>query len=128
MENASDGEKAHLRLEVDRLRRTEENWLQVLVMMLDHVYALHLAGRRSGQQNIVQQLSAFQNACRDVARRVGLIPFEAQSIEPFNPKMHQLLNGEGEKSTGQIAETLAPGYMFQGQLLRGAVVSLQSTD
>src|SRR5436190_10934397 len=87
MQKASDGEKAHLRLEVDKLRRTEENWVQVLVMMLDHVYALYLAGRRSGQQNIMQQLGSFQNACRDVARRVGLIPFEAQPNEVFNAKM-----------------------------------------
>src|SRR4051794_28060618 len=129
MQKASDGEKAHLRLEVDKLRRTEENWLQVLVMMLDHVYALYLAGRRSGQQNIIQQLGSFQSACRDVARRVGLIPFEAQPNESFNPKMHQLLN-EGSDATQnpRIAETLAPGYMFQGQLLRAAVVALQPAE
>jgi len=132
LQKASDGEKAHLRLEVDKFRRTEENWLQVLVMMLDHTYALYLAGRRSGQQNVIQQLGAFQNACRDVARRVGLIPFEAQPNEVFNAKMHRLLN-DGSDSTAnpqnpRIAETLAPGYMFQGQLLRAAVVALQSTE
>jgi len=39
--------------------------------------------------------------------------------------MHQLLN-EAEKPSGQsvVSETLAPGYMFQGQLLRGAVVAV----
>jgi len=125
MQKASDAEKGHLRFEVDKLRRSEGDWLQVLVMMMDHIYALYLAGRRSGQQNIIQQLAAFQNACRDVARRVGLIAFEAQPNEPFNPKMHQLLN-ESEKPPGQsiVSETVAPGYMFQGQLLRGAVVAI----
>src|SRR5436190_1881017 len=93
MQKASDAEKRHLRLEVEKLRRTEGEWLQVLVLTLDHVYALLLAGRRSGQQNIVQQLTAFQHACRDVARKVGLVAFEAQSDEPFNAQMHQVLEG-----------------------------------
>src|SRR5207245_9616273 len=72
MQKASDAEKGHLRLEVEKLRRSEGEWLQVLVLTLDHVYALLLAGRRSGQQNIIQQLTTFQHACRDVARKVGL--------------------------------------------------------
>jgi molecular chaperone GrpE (heat shock protein) len=127
IEKASDAEKAHLRLEVDKLRRGETEWVQVLVMMLDHVYALYLAGRRSGQQNIIQQLGAFQNACREVTRRVGLIPFEGQPNEGFNAKMHQLLDAadSNKSASGKISETLAPGYMFQGQLIRTAVVALQ---
>lgn len=126
MQKASDSEKVHLRLEVEKLRRTESEWLQVLVMMLDHVYALSLAGRRSGQQNIIQQLAVFQNACRDSARRVGLVAFEAQTNEPFNPQMHQLLNSDAPiPKTARVAQTLASGYMFQGQLIRNAVISLQ---
>jgi molecular chaperone GrpE (heat shock protein) len=129
IEKASDAEKAHLRLEVDKLRRGETEWVQVLVMMLDHVYALYLAGRRSGQQNIIQQLSAFQNACREVTRRVGLIPFEGQPNEAFNAKMHQLLDSTDSNKlvSGKIGETLAPGYMFQGHLIRAAVVALQAS-
>jgi molecular chaperone GrpE (heat shock protein) len=127
MQKASDSEKGHLRLEVDKLRRTETEWLQVLVLTLDHVYALFLAGRRSGQQSIIQQLGSFQNACRDVARKVGLVPFEAQGGEQFNPKMHQLLEQDGKPKTSErIAETLAPGYTFQGQLIRNALVSLEA--
>ena len=127
MQKASDSEKAHLRLEVEKLRRAEGEWLQVLVLMLDHVYALLLAGRRSGQQNIIQQLTTFQHACRDVARKVGLVAFEAQSNEPFNAKLHQVLEGTPEpKATARIADTLAPGYTYQGQLIRNALVSIQA--
>jgi molecular chaperone GrpE (heat shock protein) len=129
MQKAGDTEKGHLRLEVEKLRRTEADWLQVLVLTLDHVYALFLAGRRSGQQNIIQQLSSFQNACRDVARKVGLVPFEAGANEPFNAKLHQLLDPQAMPSTAaRVSETLAPGYTFQGQLIRNALVQLQSDE
>src|SRR5262249_37558453 len=41
MQKAGDAEKNHLRLEVEKLRRIESDWLQVLVMTMDHVYALN---------------------------------------------------------------------------------------
>ena len=49
MEQVNDREKATLRLEVEKLRRVETEWLQVLVRMLDHVYALHVGAVRSSQ-------------------------------------------------------------------------------
>src|SRR5262245_37216227 len=36
LQRANESEKATLRLEVDKLRRAEAEWLQVLVRMLDH--------------------------------------------------------------------------------------------
>src|SRR5437763_558013 len=36
MQRSNDTEKANLRLEVEKLRRMETDWLQVLVRMLDH--------------------------------------------------------------------------------------------
>src|SRR5213082_2338988 len=75
LQKANDTEKNHLRLEVDKLRRAENEWLQVLVRLLDHVFALYQAALRSGQGNLTEQLGLFQDSCRDVARRVGLVPF-----------------------------------------------------
>src|SRR5260370_25560478 len=48
MQRSNDTEKANLRLEVEKLRRMETDWLQVSVRMLDHVYALHQGAVRSG--------------------------------------------------------------------------------
>ena len=127
MQKAGDAEKGHLRLEVDKLRRAETEWLQVLVMLMDHVYALYLAGRRSGQENIIQQLGTFQNACRDVGRKVGLVAFEAQPDESFNPKMHQLLETDSPPlGNARVIDTLAPGFTFQGQLIRNVLVSIKT--
>jgi len=129
MQKMSDAERATLRLEVEKMRRVEADWLQVCIRMLDHVYALHLGATRSGQPNLIAQLSTFQNACRDVTRRVGLMPFAANPAEPFDAQRHQLLEGQQAPKAGDtIAETLATGYTFQGRLLRPALVRLNQSN
>jgi molecular chaperone GrpE (heat shock protein) len=126
MKKANESERAMLRLEVEKLRRAEADWLQVLVRVLDHVYALHVGAVRSGQPNLIQQLGSFQSACRDAARRVGLSPFAASESEPFDAERHQPV-GDGAKPPPDavIAETIATGYTFQGRLVRPALVRLR---
>jgi len=129
MEKANDSEKAHLRLEVDKLRRSEGEWLQNMVYILDHIYALYQAGLRSGQPALLEQLGNFQSACRDSARRLGLVAFEAKPGEAFNEKTHQLADPKAQPPLHAcIVETVATGYSFQGQLIRCAVVRVQSAE
>ena len=129
MQKANDSEKATLRLEVEKLRRGQGEWLQVLVHLLDHVFALHQAGARSGQPNLEAQLARFQEACRDVVRRVGLTPFEAGPGEPFDGEKHQLPEGQPLPPPEiRIAQTLAAGYTYQGQLVRRSLVALQPSQ
>ncbi len=127
MQRINDSEKSTMRLEVEKLRKGEQDWLQVLVRMLDHVHALHAGAVRSGQPNLIEQLTHFQNACRDAARRVGLVPFVAASMEPFDAQRHQVMDGDGKPSPGAaVAEMVATGYTFQGRMLRPALVRLQN--
>jgi molecular chaperone GrpE (heat shock protein) len=127
MQRANDTEKANLRLEVEKLRRGEGEWLQILVRVLDHVYALHQAGLRSGQSGLVEQLTQFQNACLDVARRVGLAPFSPRPDEPFDIERHQPIDGDRKPADGAVvSQTLATGYTFQGRFLRPALVRLRT--
>jgi molecular chaperone GrpE (heat shock protein) len=127
MHRANDTEKNTLKLEVDKMRRGESEWLQVLVRMLDHVYALHLGALRSSQPNLIAQVGNFQNACRDAARRVGLVPFTPGDSEPFDKERHQLMeNGSKAPEGALVAETVAAGYTFQGRMLRLALVRLQN--
>jgi len=129
MRKMNDSEKAALRLELEKLRRGEGEWLQVLVRILDHVFVLHAAAERSGQPKLVEQISNFQNACRDAARRIGLVPFTAEPDEPFNAERHQIVDGEGKPSAAAVvAESAAPGFTFQGRLLRPALVRLRQTN
>jgi molecular chaperone GrpE (heat shock protein) len=128
MQRANDTERANLRLEVDKLRRGEAEWLQVLVRMLDHVYALHQGALRLGQSNVIEQVAFFQNACRDAARRVGLTPFVATEAEPFDAQRHQAVgDGAQPPADATVAETIASGYTFQGRMVRPALVRLTQT-
>ncbi len=127
MQKANDQERATLRLEIEKLRRGEGQSLQVLIHLLDHVFALHQAGARSGQPNLEAQLSRFQEACRDVVRRVGLTPFEAGAGEAFNAEKHQVVDGQPEPAPEAIVDqTLAAGYSFQGALVRRSLVTIRS--
>ena len=108
LKKANDTEKNHLRLEVDKLRRAENEWLQILVRILDHIFAI------------------YQAAVRDIARRVGLVPFVAIPGEPYDAKVHQLADADVVPAAEAfVAETVATGYSFQGQLVRPALVTLQ---
>ena len=126
IEQAHDQERGNLRLEVEKLRRTEGEWLKTSVQILDHIYAINQAAARSGQQHLIAQLQQLQNACRDVARRMGLVPFIPVPLEAFNPQAHQLPDPKfNAPENAKVGEVLAMGFTFQGQLLRRALVLLE---
>ena len=127
MQRTNDSEKAALRLEVEKLRRMEADWLQVLVRILDHVHALNRAAAQSRQPTVIEQLGRFQNACHDAARRVGLTPFVAASDDKFDGQRHQCVDAQNKPSEDAvIEETVANGYTFQGALVRPALVRLRN--
>lgn len=129
LQKTNDGEKKHLRLEVEKLQRAQGEWLQLAVHTLDHVFALHQAGIRSNQPNLAAQLTQFQQACRDLARRLGLVAFVPEPNEAFDPNAHQLTDSKAKAEAGEpLAEVVAPGYTFQGQLLRKAAVNTVSSS
>lgn len=128
MQKANEHEKATLRLEAEKLRRSEGQWLQLTVHLLDHVYALHQAGARSGQPNLEAQLGRFREACYEAVRRVGLLPFQSAVGEGYDAEKHQLVEGQAEPEAGAlVGQTLAVGYSFQGQLVRKSLVTIQSS-
>ncbi|MGA2240850.1 MAG: nucleotide exchange factor GrpE [Verrucomicrobiota bacterium] len=126
MKKMNDSEKATLRLEVEKLRRGELDWLQVLVHILDHVFALHTAAMHSGDVKFAAPITTFQNACRDTARRLGLTPFVVEPDAPFDAEQHQVAGSKETPPAGAVvAETMGLGYTFQGRLLRPALVRLR---
>ena len=126
--HAHDQERAGLRLEVEKMRRMEADWIKVAVQMLDHVFALTRAAERSGQAQIIKQLQQFQNACRDVARRMGLAPFVPTLGDTFDQRTHQLPNPQTHAAEGAtIQDVLACGFTYQGQLLRRSLVLLEGS-
>jgi molecular chaperone GrpE (heat shock protein) len=87
---------------------------------------LHTGAARSGQPRLVEQLTHFQNACRDAARRVGLSPFAADTGEPFDAQRHKSAEAEAPPAGAKIVEYLAPGYTLQGRLIRPALVRVSA--
>jgi molecular chaperone GrpE (heat shock protein) len=125
MKKTNDNEKAALRLEVEKSRRGESEWLQVLVRILDHTFALHVAAVRSNQPRVAEQISQFQNACQSAVRRLGLNAFLAQPNEPFDATRHKPVDTKQPADGAVVTETLAAGYTFQGKLLRPALVRVR---
>ena len=129
LQKANDTEKNHLRLEVDKLNRTQVDWIKVVTGMLDHVFALNQAGRQSGQEKLMGQLDNFQVACRDVARRVGVVTHEPKPDEGFDAGKHQLRDPEADPEAGaKIIGIAVQGLSHQGQILRKAVVVVEGEE
>lgn len=127
LQKANDNEKSHLRLEVEKSRRSERDWLQAAVTVLDHIFALHVAGTRSGQPALARQLSQFQAACRDAMRRLGLVGFAPGIGDSFDSQVHQLEDAPAElDQAAAISEVLALGYTYRGELVRRALVRVKA--
>jgi molecular chaperone GrpE (heat shock protein) len=126
---ANDGEKATLRLEVEKLQRAQTEWLQLAVHTLDHIFALHQAAVRSGQPNVIKQLDQFQHACRDLARRMGLVAVVPAAETAYDAAAHQLADEKQPTAeSALIAAVLAPGFTFQGRTLRKPLVALNGAS
>ena len=121
-------EKQSLRFELEKARRHDAEMLQVMVHLLDHTYALRLAGARSGQPQLAQQLSQFRAACLDTARRVGLVAYEAEPGTPYDPQSHQTVDNTEPPTGSVVAETVASGYTFQGQPIRRILVAVHPSS
>ncbi len=129
IQKANDTEKNHLRLEVEKLRRAEGDWLQIMVHVLDHIFALHQAAVRSGKPALIDQIANFQKVCRDTARRIGLVCHSPEARQLFDDKLHQILDGESPPENGtSILETVGTGYSYQGRVIRRAMVRLSEAQ
>jgi molecular chaperone GrpE (heat shock protein) len=127
MQRASETERTHLRVEADKLRRAEGERLQVIIHVLDHVFALFQAARHSGQPALLEQIGQFHNACLEVVRRIGLVQITVQAGEAYDAKLHQLPENISPAENALVADTLVAGYTYQGQLLRRPMVALNMT-
>lgn len=126
MAKANDTEKAHLQLEVDKLKQGEMESIKALMTTLDETFRICQAAARSGNAGVAEQLGKFQAVCRAAASRVGLVPFEADFGDPFDSEKHVLPDTKMEVPEGaRIGGTLAPGYTYMRRPLRAAAVLLQ---
>ncbi len=125
MAKAGNDEHATLKLEVAKLRRAEQDWASTLVGQLDLVYRLERSAAASGKEPFMQTMATFQSQCRELAKRVGLVAFEAEMNAAFDAEQHGVLDNEPKPADGaKITETRLPGIRLQGQLIRKPLVSV----
>ena len=125
MANASKDELNSLKLEVEKLRRSESDWANTLVGLLDLVYRLERSAVASGKEQFIQTMGLFQGQCREAVRRVGLVAFEAEPDAVFTPEEHALPEGESVSADAVISETRLPGIRLQGKLVRKPLVAIR---
>lgn len=128
LQRSNDQEKQTLRLEVEKLRRGEGDFLQIFIHLLDHTYALFGAAVRTGQQPLIQQIGQFRAACFDTVRRIGLVAHEARPGDGFEARIHQTPDGREPEPGARVAGTIACGYSYQGQPLRRILVALEKAE
>jgi molecular chaperone GrpE (heat shock protein) len=115
-----------LELEVEKLKRAEQDWGGIVVGQLDLVYRLRESAVLSGKEQFIETMTSFQAQCRDIARRVGLTAYDAEEGEAFDPEQHQLADVDAKPGkNAKVAATKLPGFRLQGRLVRKAVVALK---
>ena len=73
------------------------------------------------------ELEPIQKSLEKTFSELGLVKISSEEGVEFNPDLHEavMVEGEGEKEV--IAETLRPGYYYEGEVLRPAMVKVQRT-
>ena len=72
-----------------------------------------------------EELAPIGKTLEKTMKELGLERIVSDKGTEFNPDLHEavMVEGEGEKEV--IAETLRPGYYFEGEVLRPAMVKVQ---
>ena len=78
----NDQQKANLRLEVQKLKQWETEWVQAGTIALDHTAALHAAILQLEDAQATRKLNKFQNSIHEIMRRVGLVGFAPRPGAP----------------------------------------------
>jgi len=125
MAQAGNEEVGALKLEVEKLRRAEVDWVNTLVATLDLVYRLERSAVASGKEQFIRTMGQFQGQCRDTARRVGLVAFEAENGVPFDSDQHALPPEDSPKDGVKVVETRLPGFRLQGKVVRKPLVAVE---
>ena len=75
--------------------------------------------------NTYNELSPVAKSLEKTLKELNLAKIDSTPGIDFNPDLHDavMVEGDGDKET--IAETLRPGYFYEGEVLRPAMVKVQ---
>ena len=75
-----------------------------------------------------EQLSPLAKNFAQTLDDLGLARIGTTPDTEFNPDLHEAVMVEGDGAREVIAETLRPGYTYQGAVLRAAMVKVKRVD
>lgn len=75
-----------------------------------------------------EELKPLNKSFEKTLSELGLAKIDSSSGVEFNPDLHEavMVEGEGEKEV--IKETLRPGYYYEGEVIRPAMVKVERTS
>ena len=74
-----------------------------------------------------KELEPLQKSLQKTMSDLSLEQIPADPGTPFSPELHEAISAEGEGETEKISETLRPGYLYEGELLRPTLVKVQKS-
>ena len=73
------------------------------------------------------ELKPLEKNFAKTLQTLGLEKIDTQPGTEFNPELHDAVMSEGDGTRELIKETLRPGYLYEGEVLRPAMVKIQLT-
>ncbi|MCB2226587.1 MAG: nucleotide exchange factor GrpE [Desulfarculaceae bacterium] len=112
------------REKADFFKRANEGLVKDLLPVLDNLErALESAATGGGEATLAQGVEMIHGELLKTLERHGLEPMEAMG-QPFDPELHEAMmqqeNPELDENT--VIAVAQKGYLFQGRLLRPAMV------
>ena len=71
-----------------------------------------------------QELAPLEKTFQKTLAELKLVPIDTAPGTEFNPDLHDAVMVEGDGESEVIAETLRPGYCYNGKILRPAMVKV----
>lgn len=71
------------------------------------------------------ELSPLVKSLEKTLKELGLAKIDSAANKEFNPDIHDAVMVEGDGDKEVIAETLRPGYYYEGEVLRPAMVKVK---
>ena len=70
------------------------------------------------------ELKPLDGTIKKTMKELGLAEIDASEGVEFNPDLHEAVMAEGEGEKEVISEVLRPGYFYEGEVLRPAMVKV----
>lgn len=70
------------------------------------------------------ELLPLQKSLEKSLKELNLAKISSEKDAEFNPDLHEAVMTEGDGETQVVAETLRPGYYYEGEVLRPAMVKV----